>query len=157
MKRLLCLILVLALSVTVMAACGSNADEPATAQTENNAENSPSTSNEEVATENTDVNSESDTPEKDTPETSSKAPANTPKKEESNSSNNQTITDFSNAPDVYLISSGGNDADSISYHLKGCSALSGSEYQKITWEMVQTLGFRQCTKCNPPKYEGYID
>lgn len=59
--------------------------------------------------------------------------------------------------DFYLILNGTTNEESISYHTKDCPLLKNKEIQKITWEMVKTLEFRHCSKCNPPKYEGYVE
>lgn len=72
-------------------------------------------------------------------------------------SENKEVVTEDNAPDVYLVMDNDDNAASISYHLKDCSLLSGGNPQKVAWEMVKTLGFRQCPKCNPPQYEGYIE
>ena len=43
------------------------------------------------------------------------------------------------------------------YHLDGCSGLEGKKAQEVSWEMVKSIGLRQCPVCNPPRYEGYVD
>ena len=142
MKKFLCLVLVLALSVSFMVGCGNNADT------------TPVTNQEDVVPNDT-ANSEAPDASTET-ENGIENPATQP----NNPSGTSSVSSSENSddlPDIYFISTGGSDADSISYHLKSCSALSGKEHQQISWEMVQALGFRNCAKCKPPKYDGYIE
>jgi len=131
MKKLLCLVLALVLALSVFTACGkkndSDKEKPATEEA-TPAENEDNTKGDNV--------------------TSADVPA---------PSDNKEVVTAENAPDVYLVMGGDDNAVSISYHLKGCKHLSGVESQQINWDMVKTLGFRQCPECNPPRYEGYIE
>ncbi len=156
MKKLLCLVLVLVLSLSVFAACGKDNDtnepdktgEPNNAQVEEPIEND-SPDETPVSAVNYDTNGgnkPAKKPASDVPSAAVSAP----------SKNKEVVTE-DDAPDVYLVIDSDDNVASISYHLKECSLLKGGESQKIAWEMVKTLGFRQCPKCNPPQYEGYIE
>lgn len=156
MKKFLCFVLVLVLAVNVFAACGKDNDtnepdktgEPNNAQVEEPIENG--TPEETPSPVKNDSNSSGNKPAKkptsDIPSAATPAP----------SENKEVVTD-NEAPDVYLVVDNDDNAASISYHLKDCSLLKGGESQKVAWEMIKTLGFRQCPKCNPPQYEGYIE
>ncbi len=159
MKKVLCLILVLILTLGVMAGCGKE-----------KAQETPDTNEAAVAeipvTETPDANEapSDETTVTEAPEDNSEAqPKKTPAKDSNStqtpapSTNEEVIKEDADAPEVYIITKGGNNAESISYHLKDCPLLSGKEYQMMGWEMVRTLGFRQCPSCNPPRYEGYIE
>lgn len=124
MKKLLCLLLVLALSVSFMVGCG-NKQDPA------------GTNNEEAAPISEDTNNATE-----------KTPDGT-----------SSVTDDSQDPnaDGEFYISLGDSSESIYYHTKDCSTLSGKEKQQLTWEMIKSLGFRQCETCKPPKYDGYIE
>lgn len=106
MKKFLCLILVLLLSVSVFAACGNNEENPKNDKVE--------------------------------------------KVEIKQDSKNDNSQDF------YLILNGTNE-ESITYHTQKCPLLKDKEIQKTSWEMIKMLEFRHCSKCNPPKYEGYVE
>ncbi len=120
MKKFLCLILVLLLSVSVFTACGNNAKD-----TENS---------EKIVLQN------------ETDSSNDKVEKVEIKKDSKND----------NAQDFYLISNGTNE-ENISYHTKNCPLLKDNEIQKTSWEMISMLEFRHCSKCNPPKYEGYVE
>jgi uncharacterized protein YxeA len=139
MKKLLCLILVVLLSVSVFAACGSN---------EKNKKNE----NYIVSQDNSNTNAQ-----KEEIPVSSDASANedakkdtTEKVEIKNDSKNDNSQGF------FLILNGTNE-ESISYHTQNCPLLKDKEIQKTSWEMITMLQFRHCAKCNPPKYEGYVE
>ena len=61
-----------------------------------------------------------------------------------------------NSQNFYLILNGTNE-ESITYHTEKCPLLKDKEIQKTSWEMIKMLEFRHCSKCNPPKYEGYVE
>ena len=156
MKKLLCLVLVLMLAMSVFSACGKSdgaGDSQKTADTNQAQIEEPVESNNPI---------ESEKP----VESSTPAPNSKPVKKPANnapsaatpapSTNKEVVTEDS-APDVYLVIDSDDNAASISYHLKDCSLLGGGQSQKVAWEMIKTLGFRQCPKCNPPQYEGYIE
>ena len=134
MKKFLCLILVLLLSVSVFTACGNNAKD-----TENS---------EKIVLQNeTDEEAkESELPIKEDPS----------KKDTTEKFEIEEDTKNDNAQDFYLISNGTNE-ENISYHTKNCPLLKDNEIQKTSWEMISMLEFRHCSKCNPPKYEGYVE
>ncbi len=155
MKKLLCLVLALVLALSVFAACGkgNNADEPQKTGNPNQAQI------EEPVESKTPYESPAPV-ESSTPSTSkpAKKPAsNVPSAATPAPSTNKDVVTEDSAPDVYLVVDSDDNAASISYHLKGCSLLGGGESLKAAWEMIKTLGFRQCPKCNPPQYEGYIE
>lgn len=120
MKKFLCLILALLLSVSVLAACGNNTED---------------TENSEKIVSQTETASSNDKVEK------------VEIKKDSKNNNSQ---------DLYLILNGTNE-ESITYHTKNCPLLKNKETQKTPWEMISMLEFRHCSKCNPPKYEGYVE
>lgn len=143
MKKFLCLVLVLVVFTSFMVGCGNDTTDT-----------TPQTEESDVAP--------NDTANSETPDASSETESGVknPATQPSSSANSSEVSSSENSdgkPDIYFLSSGGSDADSISYHLKNCSALSGKEHQQISWEMVQALGFRNCAKCKPPKYDGYIE
>ncbi len=150
MKKLLCLVLALVLAVSVFAACGKKDDvddpqktgEPNQAQIEEPVE--------------------SETPDESPAPVESSKPAKKPQSNNEPSvtpapSSNKTVVTGSDAPDVYLVTGSNDNAASISYHLSGCALLKTGQIQPIQWEVVKSLAFRQCPKCNPPRYEGYIE
>ena len=130
MNKLLCIILTLVLAMSLLAGCKKS---------ENNTE-APTTAEQSEATESTN-NDKNTEQEYDVPEPS----------------DNKEVVTAEEAPDIYLILNSDDNAASISYHLKNCKLLSGAEAQKVAWEMIETLGFRQCPECNPPRYENYIE
>ena len=156
MKKFLSLVLVLMLAVSVFAACGKkdNAQTP-----ESTGESDKTQVEEPIENNNTE---ETPSPVESDKTSSGKKPAKKPTNDipsaatPAPSTNKEVVTE-DNAPDVYLVIDSDDNAASISYHLKGCNLLKGREPQKVAWEMVKTLGFRQCPKCNPPQYEGYIE
>lgn len=153
MKKLLCLCMVLILSVSLLISCGNND------KTEN--DNAIVTNSEENA-----VNNETEieeTPKTDEVKTEneekpvSSTPAKKPVKDNPADKPNQDISGTSEKPKAYIIIEGGTDESSICYHLEGCSELKNAKSQHMNWEMIETLAFRQCKVCKPPKYEGYIE
>lgn len=120
MKKFLCLILVLLLSVSVFTACGNNAKD-----TENS---------EKIVLQN------------ETDSSNDKVEKVEIKKDSKND----------NAQDFYLISNE-TDKENTLYHTGACPLLKDREIQKISWEMIEMVQFRHCAKCNPPKYEGYVE
>lgn len=156
MKKFLCLVLVSMLAVSVFAACGKSdgaGDSQKTADTNQAQIEEPVESEEPVENEKP---VESSTPAPNN-KPSKKPASNVPSAATPAPSTNKEVLTEDNAPDVYLVVDSDDNAASISYHLKGCSLLGGGESQKVAWEMIKTLGFRQCPKCNPPQYEGYIE
>lgn len=156
MKKFLCLVLALMLAVSVFAACGKKDnvdDSQKTADTNQTQIDEPVESEEPI---------ESEPP----AESSNPAPAKKPAKKPANNvpsaatpapSINKEVVTESEAPEVYLAVGSDDNATSISYHLKDCKLISGTESHKVAWAMIKELGFRQCPKCNPPRYEGYIE
>lgn len=144
MKKLLCLILVLILSLGVMAACGNN--DTKTSGTESDVSTS----------------SDENTEDKETIAT----PDGTPAKEDAASQKKNDKAAVSeekpdnvpsgNSSDFYLVLNGTNE-ESILYHTGACPLLKDKEVQKTSWEMIEMLQFRHCAKCNPPKYKGYVE
>ncbi len=143
MKKFLCLILVLLLSMSVFAACTNNAEDAEDSE-KIVSQNETKKTNEEAK--------ESELPIKeDTPKKEADAPKDTVEKVEikKDTASNQT-------QDFYLILNGTNE-ESITYHTQKCPLLKDKEIQKTSWEMIEMLQFRHCSKCNPPKYEGYVE
>ena len=71
------------------------------------------------------------------------------------SSNKEVVTDEKAPKEIYwLVTDPGNN---LTYHLKDCPQISGKDAQKIGWDVVKSIGLRQCPECNPPQYEGYVD
>ncbi len=150
MKKLLCLVLALVLTVSLFAACGkgNDVDEPQKTVDPNQAQI------EEPV--------ESETPDESPAPVESSKPAKKPSGDVPSAatpapSTNKEVVTEDKAPDVYLVVDSDDNAVKISYHLKDCSLLKDKQPQKISWEIIQTLGFRQCPKCNPPQYQGYIE
>ncbi|MBQ3118706.1 MAG: hypothetical protein IJC10_02965 [Clostridia bacterium] len=156
MKKFLSLVLVLVLSLSVFAACGKGNDtnepdktgEANNTQVEELIENNKA--DETPAPAANDSTSSGNKPAK-------KPTSNIPSAATPAPSENKDVVTENNAPDVYLVINSDDNAATISYHLKECNLLKGGESQKVAWEMIKTLGFRQCPKCNPPQYEGYIE
>ncbi len=155
MKKFLCLVLALVLATSVFAACGKkdDVDEPQKSADTNQAQieepvesETPDESPAPVESSTPSTSKPAKKPASDVPSAATPAP----------SSNKEVVTEDS-APDVYLVIDSDDNAVKISYHLKDCSLLKDKQPQKVAWEMVKTLGFRQCPKCNPPQYEGYIE
>lgn len=149
MKKLLCLFLVLILAMSVMVGCKKNNDD--TPKIENDVVTTDnSTENEEIKDEEVPVSS--DVPSKE--DTVKK----TPSKKDTTSKPAADVKPSGNElSDPYLISNASTNEESITYHLQNCPILKDKEIQKVTWEMIETLGFRHCSKCNPPKYNGYVE
>ena len=147
MKKLLCLCLVLILSVSLLVSCGNNDktenDDAVVTSSEEN------TVNNETETE--------ETPKTDEEKPVSSTPAKKPVKDNPADKPNQDISDTNEKPKAYIIIEGGTAESSICYHLEGCSELKNAKSQHMNWEMIETLAFRQCKVCKPPKYEGYIE
>ncbi len=155
MKKFLCLVLALVLAMSVFVACGKNDEQsnvPASGESEKTEMNTPA----EDKVEETEAPAESGKPAQNKP---AKKPAKSdvPAAATPAPSTNKEVVTEGSAPDVYLAVDSDDNATSISYHLKGCGLLKGTNPQKVAWDMVKTLGFRQCPKCNPPRYEGYIE
>lgn len=70
------------------------------------------------------------------------------------SSNKETVSDEEAPSEIYWLIS---DTNNLTYHLKDCKEIKGKEAQKVDWNLVKTIGLRQCPECNPPQYEGYAD
>jgi len=139
MKKFLCLVLVLILAMSLFAACSSNEaavsdDTPAKTEQKSGATPPEAASNSEA---------------------SSGSEATPPASESTPGESTEVTT--SDKPAVYLAIDATDNDVKISYHLEGCSATKGLTTQEIEWSMVETLGFRQCSTCKPPKYEGYIE
>ena len=139
MKKFLCLILVLLLSLSVFAACG-NKEENKKSENDIVSQNelSTNTQKEEIP-----VSSDASANEDAKKDTTEKVEI----KKDSKNGNSQ---------DFYLILNGTNE-ESITYHTEKCPLLKDKEIQKTPWEMITMLQFRHCSKCNPPKYEGYVE
>lgn len=141
MKKLLSILLVCILALSVFAACGKKDEiktneEPA-ANFQEDVKNEPEVSNNEEKTEEPKKEEVSYTPVKP--------------------SENTEVVTAKTAPEVYIISSGGTDNAHLCYHLESCKLLNGTENQKVTWEMIEMIQFRQCPECNPPRYEDYVE
>lgn len=71
------------------------------------------------------------------------------------SSNKEVVADDKAPKEIYwLVTDSGNN---LTYHLKNCPQISGKDAQKVGWDIVKSIGLRQCPECNPPQYEGYVD
>lgn len=70
------------------------------------------------------------------------------------SSNKEVVSDDKAPTEIYWLMS---DSNNLTYHLKDCKTLEGKDAQKVDWNLVKTIGLRQCPECNPPQYEGYAD
>lgn len=70
------------------------------------------------------------------------------------SSNKEVVTDDKAPSEIYWLMG---DSNNLTYHLKSCPQLKDKEAQKVDWNLVKTIGLRQCPECNPPQYEGYVD
>lgn len=133
MKKLFSILLVCFISVSVFVACGEK-DEPKDESyplTQEEPQNIPQDDN------------------------GSEKPKNT--EEPLAVSENKDIVTKDTAPEVHIITNGGTENASISYHLKDCKLLSETEHQKVTWEMIEMIQFRQCPECNPPRYKDYVE
>lgn len=149
MKKLLCLVLALVLATSIFTACGKknedNADTPKTEETGKPAESGEVTEESKAAAEGEEVKE------------GEKAPEAEVKYDIPEPSENKEVVTEEKAPDVYIVMDSPDNKVSISYHLKDCKLIKGSNPQQIAWEMVKTLGFHQCPECNPPRYEGYVE
>ena len=145
MKKLLCLAITLVLAMSIFAGCGKTDENNAPNQNATVESGEPVENNAEVP-ENKDADKTEGTKAEEAPELTQPAP-----------STNKEVVTAEEAPEVYLVVGGDDNAASISYHLKGCKLLEGGESQKVAWEMIKTLGFRQCPECNPPQYEEYVE
>jgi len=108
--------------------------------------------------ENTDAltkeNKEASTEEKKASEVSETSQAETQEAESVPSqlapSENKTVVTAETAPDVYW-------DFGIAYHLKDCKDLQTDKPEKISWQIVEEIGLRQCPTCDPPQYENYVE
>lgn len=148
MKKILALILALVLLMSLMAGCKKDNEVPVStdAETEVTETTKQQDENEEIEAVPETVQDEKTT-EKQSPT------VNKNNKQPTEASPSETTDDDK----YYLIANGQTDQERITYHKKICPSLNGKELQELTWEMVSMLGFRHCAKCNPPKYEGYIE
>ena len=70
-------------------------------------------------------------------------------------SKNKEVVSDDNAPDkIFWLMSGENN---LTYHLENCAQIKDKGAQDVSWEIVKTIGLRQCPECNPPQYEGYVN
>ncbi len=70
-------------------------------------------------------------------------------------SKNKEVVSDDKAPDkIFWLMSGENN---LTYHLENCAQIKDKGAQEVNWEIVKTIGLRQCPECNPPQYEGYVD
>ncbi len=145
MKKLLSILLVCVLSLSIFVACGEKdeVNEEYNILTQEESKDAPEADN------NTE---EAEEPKKE----------ETPKKAEKKEkplavSDNKEVVTSKTAPEVHIVSNGGSDNASICYHLKDCKLLKGTEHQKVTWEMIEMIQFRQCPECNPPRYADYVE
>ncbi len=139
MKKVTCLLCALLVVTSVVSACGGKKNET---QAESIA---PKTTASAPAPEN------SDTPASSVPEEHSQGSKNPSVPNKPVVSENKEIVIDSNAPKVFVVS----DMADLSYHLEGCSTLSGKDINELPWEVVKTIGLWQCATCNPPRYEDY--
>ncbi len=134
MKKALLLILAMTLCIS-MTACGKNEQGEIPAPTAS------------IPAEATNAPQEGD---KQNPQES--APSEAPKQEESKKkpvvATNTQVVKEDEAPTVYWV------MDTY-YHLEGCYKADGGH--EIAWETVQQIGLRQCSECNPPRYENYVE
>ena len=148
MKKEIALCMALLLAVSFMTGCGKNenaAEETSPAAETQNAE-------------------ETKTEHKDAKETDAKGEAKEGEEAKDSSENsgrpevseNKDVVNEKKAPKIFWIADG-EGTDALTYHLKGCEALEGKEVHEIAWEMASQIGFWQCAKCNPPRYEGYTN
>lgn len=70
-------------------------------------------------------------------------------------SENKEVVKDSDAPKIFMIENPESETDSLTYHLENCELLNDQKTKEVTWEYVKTIGFWQCPKCNPPRYEDY--
>ena len=142
MKKLLSILLVCVLSVSLFVACGEKDDvkEESNVLTQEESQETPEVDN---------GAEKSEEPKK----------AEKPKKTEKPLavSENKDVATKDTAPEIHIISNGGANNARICYHLKDCKLLNGTEHQKVTWEMIEMIQFRQCPECNPPRYENYVE
>ncbi|MBR5157431.1 MAG: hypothetical protein IKW59_06665 [Clostridia bacterium] len=136
--------LVLACTLLLCTACGcakkdvNSAPTEAPQQTQETVDATPSAS------------AQADNAENDKTE-DKKAPAPTPVPE----SKNKEVVSDDKAPDkIFWLMSGENN---LTYHLENCAQIKDKGAQEVSWEIVKTIGLRQCPECNPPQYEGYVN
>lgn len=134
MKKLLCLILAICLSVSLLAACKKDdtaPDEPTTEITGTDVsapENEKATASDDEGT------------------VTEKVPGST-----------SVTPDATDEPVYYILTDAKTSEESVGYHKKDCQIIKGRQTQEMSWDMISMLGFRHCAKCNPPKYDGYIE
>ena len=145
MKKLLSVLLVCVLSVSLFVACGEKDEvkEEYNILTQEESKDAPEVDN---GTEDVEEPKKAETPKKS--EKAEKPLA---------TSENKDVVTKDTAPEIHIISNGGTNNARICYHLKDCKLLSGTEHQKVTWEMIEMIQFRQCPECNPPRYENYVE
>jgi len=148
MKKLLCLVLALTLTMSIVAGCGKKDENSTTPTTTTNIEENA----EEPSL--TEENSEDIAVETEQASKPEKKPS---KKNNTVTSDKNSTAEETDDTGLYVIKSGGTNEEQISYHFKSCPVLEGKEYEKIAWNAVQIIGLRHCSKCNPPKYEGYVE
>lgn len=134
MKKLLCLILAICLSVSFMVGCKK--DEEA----------SDETITEPIGTEATVPENEETAEPEDVGTVTEKVPGST-----------SVTPDATDEPVYYILTDAKTSEESVGYHKKDCQVIKGRQTQEMSWDMISMLGFRHCAKCNPPKYQGYIE
>lgn len=70
-------------------------------------------------------------------------------------SENKEVVSSGDAPQIYMLIDADSEISRMVYHLEGCPEISGEDATEVSWEYVQLIGFWQCPKCNPPRYEDY--
>ncbi len=171
MKKIFCIAITLVLALGMLSACGEKeevVDEKSAAVEEKSEELK---ENAAVIAEET-IKAAEETDEKATATQTKEKTSSTPKKNKTTStkksdkktesnlpapSKNKEVATADNAPEVHIISEGGDNTTRICYHLKDCSTLKGTTHQKVTWELIEMLQFRQCPECNPPRYADYVE
>ena len=148
MKKLLSILLVCAISLSLFVACGEKDEikEEHNILTQEEPQDVPEADNEEVESPKTEEPKKEEKTEK--PQKSEK-PLKT--------SENKEVATTETAPEVFIIEDGGDNNARICYHLENCKTLQGTKHQKVTWEFIEMLQFRQCPECNPPRYAGYVE
>ncbi|MBR4874298.1 MAG: hypothetical protein IKU87_00540 [Clostridia bacterium] len=70
-------------------------------------------------------------------------------------SENKEVVSSAHAPEIFMLIDADSESARMVYHLKDCPEIAGEDATEVSWEYVQLIGFWQCPKCNPPRYEDY--
>ena len=135
MKKLLCVVLLCLVSLNLFSACGNKNEVSDKNISQSQSESTKVSDNQEEG----------------------KETAKKPVDDYPAPSKNKEVVSSDTAPEVHIIEDGADKNARICYHLSDCKTLKGTTHKVASWELVETVQFRQCPECNPPRYKNYVE